>query len=167
MFAAIYNEVTTKVLYSIDIRCYVCLTMLLSLFDKYRTAASIVFCSRRRLTCNFSFEDWRIRAHSARDEEKHETVKRGFGFLRAGVFIFGQAPMEITQMTNRDIKDGIRIRRQIYLPPSIAARVDSLVRRGVAASNVIAVSLRQALPGIEKKIESGKHIHGLRVKRGQ
>jgi Pyruvate/2-oxoacid:ferredoxin oxidoreductase gamma subunit len=86
--------------------------------------------------------------------------------FRAGAFYFGKQYDGEMKMENRDIKDGVRIRRQIYIPPALAARLDRLVARGAVASNVIGVALQRSLPAIEKKIKAGQEIHGLRVRKG-
>jgi hypothetical protein len=52
----------------------------------------------------------------------------------------------------------------IYLPADLAGRLDGLADKGAITSNVVAVCVRQALPGIEKKFEIGK-TDGLRVRK--
>jgi predicted DNA-binding protein len=70
--------------------------------------------------------------------------------------------METTTM--KDIRNKNGKIRSIYLPLDLSERLDGLAEKGAVTSNVVAVCVRQALPGIEKKFETWKTT-GLRVRK--
>ena len=58
-------------------------------------------------------------------------------------------------------------RRCVFFAPDIAERLDKLQANGVMVSSVISAALRQTLTTIEKKVDSGRTIPGLRVRKGR
>jgi hypothetical protein len=70
-----------------------------------------------------------------------------------------------TQTKDNSIREDVRLRRNIFFAPDIAARLDRLVERGAVASNVVGVALQRSLTAIEKQIEAGKEIPGLKIKQ--
>jgi hypothetical protein len=73
--------------------------------------------------------------------------------------------MEITKMENRNIKDGVRIRRSVYIPFDLAQRVDVLIEKGTTTSNIIGAALRRSLTTIENQIAAGKDIPGIKIRK--
>lgn len=55
--------------------------------------------------------------------------------------------------------------RCVYVPADLVKRLDALSSQGVVTSSLVAISLRATLSGIEKKLESGKQIPGLRIRK--
>lgn len=66
-------------------------------------------------------------------------------------------------MDNRNIRNGVRVRRAVYIPFELAQRVDALVSKGSTTSNVVRVALQRSLATIEKQVESGREIPGLKI----
>jgi hypothetical protein len=65
-------------------------------------------------------------------------------------------------------EQGQRVKRRcIFFQPDVEKRLSNLAERGVMYSSAVNYALLRTLTTIEKQIETGKTIPGLRVRKGR